>query len=76
MSDGSCFFSEFLATGVLVMVILAATDKHNAPPPSGLLPLVLFLALLGIGAALGAETGMFVDPIKCTSKNSSIQGMH
>ena len=75
MSGGSCFFSEFLATGVLVMVILAATDKHNAPPPSGLLPLVLFLVLLGIGAALGVETGMFVDPTKCTCKNYFFQGM-
>lgn len=65
MSNGSCFFSEFLATGVLMVMILAATDKRNLPPPTGLLPLVLFLVILGIGVALGMETGVclvFISP--------------
>ena len=40
-------------------MIVAATDKNNAAPPIGLLPLVLFLTLLGLGAALGMQTGTY-----------------
>jgi len=56
MTAASCFFAEFLGTAVLVLVVLAATDKKNNAPPKGLLPLTLFLALLGLGAALGMQT--------------------
>ena len=57
MTAATCFFSEFLGTAVLAFMIMAATDKNNAAPPIGLLPLVLFLTLLGLGAALGMQTG-------------------
>ena len=60
MTNVSCFFSEFLATALLMIVILAATDKRNSPPPTGLLPLVIFIVILGIGASLGMETGKFL----------------
>ena len=64
MTPVSCFFCEFTATAVLLMMILAVTDKNNAPPPPGLVPLVLFITLLGIGAALGMETGFAVNPAR------------
>ena len=57
MGTATCFFSEFLGTAVLAFMIMAATDKTNAAPPVELLPLVLFLTLLGLGAALGMQTG-------------------
>jgi len=57
MNPATCFFSEFLGAAILVFVIMAATDKNNAAPPDGMLPLVLFLTLLGLGAALGMQTG-------------------
>lgn len=44
-------------------MIMAATDKNNAAPPVGLLPLVLFLTLLGLGAALGMQTGTDAAPV-------------
>jgi hypothetical protein len=37
-------------------MIVAASDKYNMAPPQGLLPLTLFLVLLGIGVALGMQT--------------------
>ena len=37
-------------------MIVVATDKYNMAPPHGLLPLTLFLVLLGIGVALGMQT--------------------
>jgi len=64
MTNVSCFFSEFFATAVLVIVVLATTDKGNAPPPPGLLPLVLFIVILGLGACLGMETGYAVNPAR------------
>ncbi|KAF8902592.1 aquaporin-like protein [Gymnopilus junonius] len=60
----SCFFSEFLGTAVLAFVIMAATDKKNAAPPTALLPLVLFLTLLGLGAALGMQTAFSFNPAR------------
>jgi aquaglyceroporin related protein len=61
MTHVSCFFSEFLATAVLMILVLATTDKKNSPPPDGLLPLVLFILILGLGASLGMQTGNVFD---------------
>ena len=41
---------------VLALMIVAASDKYNMAPPQGLLPLVIFLTLLGLGVALGMQT--------------------
>ncbi|KAF5341434.1 hypothetical protein D9758_014749 [Tetrapyrgos nigripes] len=63
-TNGCAFFSEFLTTALLLIVILAATDKRNCPPPYGLLPLVVFILTLGIGAALGMNTGFAINPAR------------
>lgn len=39
-------------------MIMAATDKNNAAPPLSILPVVAFLTLLGLGVALGMQTGV------------------
>ena len=57
MTNVSCFFSEFLATSVLLILVLSIGDKQNHPVPHGLAPVALFLLILGIGCALGMETG-------------------
>lgn len=57
MTSVSCFFDEFLGTCVLVMIVFAVTDKNNGPPPAGLVPLCLFIAIFGIGASIGMQTG-------------------
>ncbi|KAJ7367184.1 major intrinsic protein superfamily membrane channel protein [Mycena albidolilacea] len=64
MTAVSCFFSEFLATAVLLVVVLAINDKKNCPPPAGLAPLVLFVLILGIGACLGMETAYAINPAR------------
>jgi aquaglyceroporin related protein len=63
MTNVSCFFSEFLATAVLLVLVFAMTDKKNMAPPQGLAPLFLFFLILGIGAALGMETGWLNFPL-------------
>jgi len=64
MSAANCFFDEFLGTFLLLMVVWAVTDPHNGPPPSGLVPLVVFFAILGIGATFGMQTGYAINPAR------------
>lgn len=52
--------AQVLATAILLIAVLAIGDKRNLSPPAGLAPLVLFVLILGIGAALGMETGAFL----------------
>jgi hypothetical protein len=40
------------------MVVFAVTDKRNSAPPNGLVPLIVFFAILGIAVAFGMQTGM------------------
>jgi aquaglyceroporin related protein len=59
MTNVSAFFSEFLATAILVASIFAMSDRWNTAPPTGLGPLLLFILLAGISISLGMDTGMF-----------------
>jgi len=63
-STATCFFTEFLGTVLLVFMVLAATDKKNNGPPNGLLPLTLFLTLLGLGISLGMQTSYAFNPAR------------
>ncbi|KAL4966371.1 MIP/aquaporin family protein [Aspergillus stella-maris] len=54
------FFSEFLASTLLMLVIFALTDKGNlAAGP--LMPLAMFFTVFGIGACFGWETGYAIN---------------
>ncbi|KAH8104487.1 aquaporin [Cristinia sonorae] len=64
MTNVSAFFDEFLGTVVLLIVVCAINDSKNGPPPPGLAPLVLFLVVLGIGSALGFQTGYAINPAR------------
>ena len=57
MTNVSAFFSEFLGTAILLITLLAFTDRQNHPLPNGLLPVALFILFLGLGGSLGMETG-------------------
>jgi aquaglyceroporin related protein, other eukaryote len=73
MTNMACFFSECLATAIMMIVVLAAIDKRNNPPLKGLLPLVIFIVVLGIGISLGMETGTFLKflTINCLQVESA-----
>ncbi|CBQ71719.1 related to Aquaporin 3 [Sporisorium reilianum SRZ2] len=66
LSFGSAFFSEFLATSVLVFVIFALADTANLKPPKGSQPFAMFIVLLGIGASLGYNTGYAINGARDT----------
>ena len=60
MSVAASFFTEFLATAILSMVVLALTDKNRKPETKlapGLIPLALFILFVGFGVSLGMQTG-------------------
>ncbi|VDC04671.1 unnamed protein product [Peniophora sp. CBMAI 1063] len=60
----ACFFDEVLGTFILVVVVFAVTDKRNGPPPAGLLPLVIFILILGLGAGWGMQTAYAINPAR------------
>ncbi|KAF5336628.1 hypothetical protein D9758_015934 [Tetrapyrgos nigripes] len=64
VTDVSAFFSEFIATTILIVVILAVTDKRNTAPPLGLVPVVLFIVVVGLATAIGMNTGSAVNPAR------------
>ncbi|KAG1830539.1 major intrinsic protein superfamily membrane channel protein [Suillus variegatus] len=60
----SAFFAEFIGSAMLITGIFMLTDKRNGPLPPGVLPVGIFLLLLGIGSALGMDTGAALNPAR------------
>lgn len=60
LTKASQFFSEFIASALLVIVIFALKDKSNTGGIRGdgnWFPLSLFFLIFGLGACFGYETG-------------------
>ena len=49
---------------ILLLIVCAITDRYNGPPPAGLVPLALWITVLGIGASLGFQTGYAINPAR------------
>ncbi|CZR65721.1 related to channel proteins [Phialocephala subalpina] len=66
MTKASQFFSEFIASAILMFVIFALKDDSN-PGAMGktgagpLFPLALFFLIFGLGACFGWETGYAIN---------------
>ena len=58
------FFSEFLATGVLLLGVRALTDRRNAAPGGYVEPLALGALVWAIGLSLGGLTGYAINPAR------------
>lgn len=66
LTKASQFFSEFIASTILMFVIFAMKDDSNpgAMGKSGagmLFPIVLLFLIYGIGVAFGSETGYAIN---------------
>ncbi|KAN0131783.1 aquaporin [Lactarius tabidus] len=64
VSSTNCFFDEFIGTFILVFVVFAISDRHSTALHPGLIPLVIFMLILGIGAAFGMQTGYAINPAR------------
>ncbi|RIB15405.1 aquaporin-like protein [Gigaspora rosea] len=61
MSIGGAFFSEFIGTFFLLLIILAATDERNLPNTRAHFPFIIGLTLTTIAISLGYETGFSLN---------------
>lgn len=66
LSYGGAFYCEFLASAALLGMVFALADKGNLAPPKGTQPFAMFIVLLGIGAALGVNTGYAMNGARDT----------
>ncbi|KAK9899035.1 aquaporin [Cystobasidium minutum MCA 4210] len=64
MSNIGAFCSELLATAVLLFIILSLGDANNNPAPPGMNGVILYIVIMGIGAALGTETAYCLNPAR------------
>lgn len=60
MTRTGMFFSEFIASTILMFMIYAIKDDHNIGA-GHLTPLALFFIIFGIGACFGWETGYAIN---------------
>ncbi|CZT24005.1 probable aquaglyceroporin [Ramularia collo-cygni] len=60
MTRTGMFFSEFIASALLMFLIYAIKDDHNIGAKN-LTPLALFFIIFGIGACFGWETGYAIN---------------
>ncbi|KAF2215477.1 hypothetical protein CERZMDRAFT_57026 [Cercospora zeae-maydis SCOH1-5] len=60
MTRTGMFFSEFIASTLLMFLIYAIKDDHNIGAKN-LTPLALFFIIFGIGACFGWETGYAIN---------------
>jgi len=58
------FIDQVVGTALLVGVILGVTDERNAPPPKGLVPVVVGLLVVLIGATFGFNSGYAINPAR------------
>jgi glycerol uptake facilitator protein len=59
------FITEFIATAVLMVGILAIFDQHNhVPVASGIGPYAVGILVLSIGLSLGGPTGYAINPVR------------
>lgn len=60
MTRTGMFFSEFIASSILMFCIFALVDPHNVNA-GHMMPLALFFLIFGIGACFGWETGYAIN---------------
>ncbi|KAH9977043.1 aquaporin [Lactifluus volemus] len=64
VSSANCFFDEFIGAFILVFVVFAISDRRNSGLDPSFIPLVIFILILGIGAAFGMQTGYAINPAR------------
>jgi len=52
------------ATALLVLLVLAITDKQNMEPPKGMIPLVIGFVVLALLSAFESNCGAALNPAR------------
>lgn len=58
------FIDQIVGTALLMLVVLAITDSHNAVPPSGMTPFIVGLLVVAIGMSFGFNSGYAINPAR------------
>jgi MIP family channel proteins len=58
------FVDQVVGTALLFGVILGITDKRNSPAPAGLVPVIVGLLVVLIGATFGFNSGYAINPAR------------
>ena len=58
------FIDQFVGTAILMLVVLAVSDARNAPPASGMAPLIVGLLVVVIGMSFGFNAGYAINPAR------------
>jgi MIP family channel proteins len=58
------FIDQVVGTALLVAGILGITDSRNSPAPNGLVPVIVGLLVLLIGATFGFNAGYAINPAR------------
>ncbi|KAG8227817.1 hypothetical protein J437_LFUL010975 [Ladona fulva] len=58
------FCDQVLGTFILLLAVCAITDKKNMQVPQGLVPLLIGLVVVAIGASLGFNCGYAINPAR------------
>lgn len=58
------FIFKVIATGALILCILAITDRKNIGAPKGMEPLCIGLTIMAIGVSMGLNCGYPINPAR------------
>src|SRR5579863_1885453 len=58
------FLDQVIGTALLLLLVLAITDKFNVPPGANLAPLMIGLVVVAIGMSFGGMHGYAINPAR------------
>ncbi|CAJ1062263.1 aquaporin-10a [Xyrichtys novacula] len=61
---GRSFLDQVMGTGMLMLCILCLGEKRNTPAPSGLIPPIVAVIVLGISMSMSANCGAAINPAR------------
>ncbi|XP_041366159.1 aquaporin-10-like [Gigantopelta aegis] len=64
VSTWNCFGDQVFSTGILLICIMAITDKKNMAPASGLAPISIGFVVFVIGMTFGHNCGYAINPAR------------
>ncbi|XP_077454473.1 aquaporin-10a isoform X3 [Stigmatopora argus] len=64
VSLANSFLDQVVGTAMLMLCILCLEEKRNTPAPSGLVPVIVAVIVLGISMSMSANCGAAINPAR------------